>query len=76
MMYYCGNGVPQDYTQAVKWFKLAAEQGKPYAQYQIGFFYQHGVGVKMNINEAIRWYSIAATNGSDEAEKALKELSL
>ena len=30
----------------------------------------------MNIQEAIRWYSIAASNGSEEASKALNELSL
>mgnify|MGYP006114862609 CR=1 FL=1 len=27
-----GQGVPQDYKTAVKWFKLAAEQGNAYAQ--------------------------------------------
>ena len=26
-MYYNGRGVPQDYKQAVKWYRLAAEQG-------------------------------------------------
>ena len=31
-MYQNGQGVPQDYKTAVKWFKLAAEQGNAYAQ--------------------------------------------
>ncbi len=26
-MYYKGHGVPQDYAEAVKWFRKAAEQG-------------------------------------------------
>ena len=27
LMYYLGNGVPQDYVQAHKWFNLSAENG-------------------------------------------------
>ena len=26
-LYYCGQGVPQDYAEAVKWFRLTAERG-------------------------------------------------
>ena len=32
-MYYDGDGVIQDYTEAIKWYKLLAEGGNPYAQY-------------------------------------------
>ncbi len=31
-MYYKGHGVPQDYNEAVKWLRLAAEQGDAQAQ--------------------------------------------
>ena len=31
-MYYDGQGVPQDYKEAVKWYTLAAEQGDATAQ--------------------------------------------
>ena len=30
-----GLGVPRDYTEAVKWFRLAADQGDAGAQYQL-----------------------------------------
>ena len=30
-MYYEGIGVPQDYSEAVKWYRLAAEQGNALA---------------------------------------------
>ncbi len=31
VMYYNGNGVPQDYVQAYKWINLATSQGYKYA---------------------------------------------
>jgi uncharacterized protein len=31
-MYTNGQGVPQDYVEAVKWYRLAAEQGHAVAQ--------------------------------------------
>ena len=27
MIYYNGEGVPKDYTEAIKWYRKAAEQG-------------------------------------------------
>ena len=38
-------GVPQDYKEAVKWFRLAAEQGLAEAQYNLGNRYHNGQGV-------------------------------
>ena len=32
LSYYHGNGVPQDNTQAVYWYREAAEQGHPDAK--------------------------------------------
>ena len=29
MMYVQGKGVPQDFKEAIKWYRLAAEQGQP-----------------------------------------------
>jgi uncharacterized protein len=37
-MLYCeGNGIPQDYTEAVKWFRKAADQGYAEAQGRLGY---------------------------------------
>jgi uncharacterized protein len=36
VMYEDGEGVPQDYTEAVKWYRRAAEQGIVGAQYNLG----------------------------------------
>ena len=35
-MYAKGDGVPQDYKEAVKWFRLSAEQGNAKAQSNLG----------------------------------------
>ena len=44
-MYAVGRGVPQDETEAVRWFRLAAEQGYRAAQYNLGRAYENGLGV-------------------------------
>ena len=36
LIYVKGEGMPQDYSQALKWFRKAAEQGHPSAQYNLG----------------------------------------
>ena len=38
-MYANGQGVPQDYREAVKWFRLAADQGMAGAQNALGGMY-------------------------------------
>jgi uncharacterized protein len=44
-MYGEGRGVPQDYSEAIKWFRLAAEQGNAKAQFHLGVMYANGQGV-------------------------------
>ncbi|MDI9347819.1 MAG: tetratricopeptide repeat protein, partial [Methylacidiphilales bacterium] len=41
-LYYHGKGVTQDYSEAFKWFKLAAEQGDAKAQLSLGHLYFKG----------------------------------
>ncbi len=36
LMYATGEGVPQDNNEAVRWYRLAAEQGDDRAQYILG----------------------------------------
>jgi TPR repeat protein len=40
-----GHGVPQDYVEAVKWFRRAAEQGFADAQDSLARMYVQGQGV-------------------------------
>ena len=55
-----GQGVPQDYTEAAKWYRKAAEQGHAMAQCFLGIYYDAGRGVPQNYTEAIKWYCKAA----------------
>ncbi|MHB1701983.1 MAG: tetratricopeptide repeat protein [Acidobacteriaceae bacterium] len=39
VMYDNGQGAPQDFAQAVSWFRKATEQGEAKAQYNLGVMY-------------------------------------
>ena len=63
-----GLGVPQDYTEAVKWYGRAAEQGHAEAQFSLGAMYHGGVGVPQDYSGAMKWYRRAAEQGHDGAQ--------
>jgi len=62
-MYYGGEGVTQDYGQAIYWFEIAAKAGYARAQDILGYMYSHGYGVGADRVRAYVWYSLAAANG-------------
>jgi hypothetical protein len=64
------NGVPQDYKEAVKWYRKAAEQGIASAQWELGVTYDNGDAGKKDKVQAHAWYNIAAANGHEVAKKA------
>ena len=63
MMYRYGEGVPQDYAEAMKWLRLAADQGVAEAQHRIGQMHHNGEGVPQDYAEAVKWYRLAADQG-------------
>ena len=71
LMYFAGQGVPQDYGQAAKWFRKAAERGDAPAQYSLGLIYQAGQGVGRDALEAAMWYRKAAEQGYVYAQSIL-----
>ncbi len=64
-----GQGVPQDYAEAVRWWRLAAEQGHVSAQNNLGTMYRSGQGVPQDYVEAHKWLNLAAAQGEDLARK-------
>lgn len=70
-MYYKGDGVSQDYSEALKWYRKAAEQDYAIAQYYIGLMYGNGLGVPQNVSEAVKWYTKSAEQGNDRAQNEL-----
>jgi uncharacterized protein len=65
LMYEYGNGVLQDYKEAIKWYTLAAEQGDAMAQNNLGVMYENGHGVLQDNVIAHMWYNIGAANGNE-----------
>ena len=70
-MYENGQGVPQDYAEAVRWYRRAAEQGDADAQNNLGGRYYNGQGVPQDYAEAMRWYRQAAEQGLAAAQSNL-----
>ena len=68
LMYYKGEGVPQDYAAAAKWFRRAAEQGDAVAQNNLGVMYHEGKGVARDDAAAVKWYRLAAEQGDADAQ--------
>ena len=75
-MYAQGLGVSQDYSEAVRWFRLSADQGYDVAQFNLGLMYAQGDGVKQDYGEAQKWFRLAADQGLQGAIDALKELEV
>mgnify|MGYP001789969387 FL=1 len=63
-MYANGQGVRQNYVQAVKWIEKAAMQGHVKAQYNVGAMYANGQGVRQNLRVAKAWLGMACNNGN------------
>jgi TPR repeat protein len=61
-MYFDGNGVPQDNTESVKWYLLAANQGSADAQIALGFLYEYGEAVPQDYVQAHKWFDLAGSN--------------
>lgn len=66
-----GDGLPEDPSEAVKWYLKAAMQGYASAQNRLGVMYKKGIGVPKDDAEAVKWYSRAAKQGDVGAQTNL-----
>jgi hypothetical protein len=71
-MYDRRQGVPQNYAEAVKWYRKAAEQGFAEAQTNLGMMYFTGQGVPKDYVLAHMWFNLA-TSRYPASEKAKRE---
>ena len=60
-----GRGVVEDDAEAVRWYRLAANQGHALAQSKLGMMYTIGQGVLQDSVMAHMWYNISSANGDD-----------
>ncbi len=71
IMYEEGRELPQDYSQAVAWYKKSAENGYALVQNKLGQMYAQGLGVDKDENQAFAWYQKAAEQNLPEAQVSL-----
>ena len=80
MIYYVGQGVPEDEKLAVFWLKKAAAQGNSEAMFELGnaflFGHQAALLVPEPDREAALWYFQAASAGHVDAQYRLGLLFL
>ena len=74
LKYYSGDGVSQNYEEAVKWYRLAADQGNPKAKRHLGYLYCRGVGVPQDYEKAGKWFLLAIEQGDGRSEYALCQM--
>lgn len=67
------NGAPVQRKNAIKWFKLAAEQGDAQALYILGELYENGVNVRQDLGMALAYYQQASAAGSRKAAEKLTQ---
>jgi putative methionine-R-sulfoxide reductase with GAF domain len=74
--YADGEGVPQNYQDAMAWFAKAAANGNEKAQWKLGLGYIKGIGVPHDEREAVMWFKRAANRGDIRAQSALSDVYL
>jgi TPR repeat protein len=62
-MYQDGEGVPQNYAQAAKWYRRAAEHvpdlgGASQGRNNLGMLYMKGLGVRKDYVQAYMWFRL------------------
>ena len=70
-MYARGYGVEKNIDLALKWWKLAAIQNDPGAQFNLGTLYLEGKSIGQSFGEAAKWYQQAAIRGHLQAQSNL-----
>ncbi len=68
VMYHEGKEVPQDYKEAMNWYRKSAQQGYSLSQRRIGVLYDKGLGVPRDSKEAFHWYLKSADQGDAVAQ--------
>ena len=75
LMYHQGQGVPQNYKKALRWFMKAAEQGHARAHFGTGvLFTEEREGVQRDLRTALKWVHLAAAQGHPNGKMAVLDI--
>ena len=64
----------QDYYEAVRLFRIGAEQGIPIGQANLGEMYHDGKGVQQDYVQAYMWLTLSVNQGFEQAKELLETL--
>ena len=70
-LYQLGRGVLQDYAEAARWYRKAADQADAFAQSALGGCYLMGEGVPQDYMLAHMWFNLAASRLFDKEARDL-----
>jgi len=63
MRYGTGEGVKQNYTEAMSWFRQSADQGEIRAQAKLAMWYWAGRGAQKDCSKSYYWGLLAQASG-------------
>lgn len=72
IMYFDGDGVPQDQAEGMRLLRVAADLGSADAQFTIGL--EKKEFASRDYKEALDWFRLAAVQGHPDAQNALAEM--
>jgi hypothetical protein len=72
-MYENGQSKPQNYSNALRWYRRAAAQDHAEAHFKVGQMFENSVGVPRDFGAAFDAYSAAAALGHKDAELKMAE---
>ena len=71
LCYWYGYIVPQNYSEAVKWYVIAAGERCKLAEYNLFVCYSQGKGVSMDMEKAIYWLRRSANHNDSRGQYVL-----
>lgn len=72
--YYEGDGVPQNYVEAAKWYGAAADRGDRQAQFNLGLMFYQGKGIPKDYRYAYELFASAARHGDERARMGMEAI--
>src|SRR6185437_8150189 len=72
VMYDLGRGVPLDFAEAEKWYRMAAEQGYAPALTNLGVLYYNGQGEKRDLVLAHEYFLLGKMKGDPRASNLIE----
>lgn len=66
-MFHDGDGVEQDFAQALQWYKKAANGGNRQAMFNLGMMYKNGEGIPADLSATKVWFVRSSDAGDVRA---------